>query len=245
MGKCLAGITAVILVCAVAFGRAEAFAYGDDAFIYGTYIRHDRVPTSANTPADPLPFYDVSVYHWYYNAVVWAFEKGLMNGLSEHAFAPEADMTRAMLVTILWRYAGEPAARASAFVDVQSGRWYSAAVAWAARNGIVTGISATEFSPHSWVTREQMYTILYRYMNFAGLTIVIEDTETQLLQFADEDEISDWALDAMYFMFDAGVMFRFGTLDMYARPGENAFRGEIAAAMYFFDRYSEPLSIVQ
>jgi len=195
------------------------------------------VPLSETPLVDELPFEDVQSYDWFQNPVVWAFQNGIMSGISASEFAPSAEMTRAMLVTVLWRYAGMPDAGETAFADVTSDTWYSTAIAWATTNGIVMGYDETTFGVNDFVTREQMYTILYRYMNFAGLTIVLED-ELRLRQFADEDEISDWAKEALFFMYDAGVMFRLSTLDFYARPQENAFRGEIAGAMYFFDMYA-------
>ena len=182
------------------------------------------------------PFEDLNIDAWYFNPVIWAYENGIMNGISDTHFAPEGAMTRAMLVTVLWRYAGEPAAGEAPFADVGDD-WYTRAVAWAAANGIVYGIDANTFDPQGYINREQMYTILYRFMNFSGLTIALED-EMRIQQFADADEVSDWALEALHFMFDAGVMFRYSTLDNYARPQANALRGEIATAMYFFDMFS-------
>ena len=184
------------------------------------------------------PFADVFIDAWYFTPVVWAFENGIMNGISDTHFAPDASMTRAMLVTVLWRYAGEPAAGQPTFGDVAAGTWYSDAVAWAAENGVVTGFSDTVFGPNDYVNREQMYTILYRYMNFMGLTIELEE-EMRLQQFADDNLVSDWARDALHFMFDAGVMFRYSSMDNYARPQADATRGEIAAAMYFFDMMTQ------
>ena len=190
-----------------------------------------------------FPFDDVHSYDWFYSPIVWAYENHIMNGVSPTMFQPNADMTRAMLVTVLWRYAGMPEAKTPTFDDVTDGRWYSTAIAWAHENGIVTGHSARIFGTNEPVNREQMYTILYRYMHFANLTITLED-EGGILQFADEDNISPWAIDALYLMYDAGIMFRESSRDVYARPGYNAFRGEIAAAMFFFDMRAEPLSII-
>ena len=184
-----------------------------------------------------LQFDDVNSDDWFYNAVTWVFNNGIMNGISETEFAPEGDVTRAMFVTALWRYAGEPAAEAAAFADVAAGMWYSEAIAWAAENGIVTGLDLTAFAPYNNLTREQMYTILYRYMNFAGINIQVE-SEMRLNQFADEVLVSDWALDAMHFMFDAGIMFVYSSIDFYARPQQTTFRGEVAAAIYFFNRHA-------
>ena len=193
-----------------------------------------QYPGVVTLPASLLPFEDVDVNDWFFTSVAWAYTNGIMNGVSETEFAPDGTMTRAMLVTVLWRYAGEPEAGAAAFADVADGAWYSAAVAWAAENDIVLGLNPTTFAPEDYINREQMYTILYRYMRFMGLTIELEE-EMRLQQFADDDLVSDWAREALHFMFDAGVMFRYSTLDNYARPQTDATRGEIAAAMYFFD----------
>ena len=187
-------------------------------------------------PGGNIPFGDVSEIDWFYNAVVWCFNNDIMAGISPTEFAPQAAMTRAMLVTVLWRYAGSPASGNPAFGDVANNTWYSTAVAWAATNGIVSGFDANTFGPSTNVNREQMYTILHRYMGFAGITAAIEDE--MRVQFADEGRISDWASEALHFMFDAGIMFREHDMDRNARPQENAIRGEIATAMYFLNRHA-------
>ncbi|MCL2398033.1 MAG: S-layer homology domain-containing protein [Defluviitaleaceae bacterium] len=205
-----------------------------------TILFEDFVPLNGEAEAThlvDLPFVDVESHDWFFASVAWVLENSIMNGISETEFAPNAPMTRAMMVTVLWRYAGMPDAAEVPFADVADGAWYAAAIAWAAENGIVLGYDADTFGANDLVTREQAYTILYRYMNFAGLTIALEE-EMRLQQFADEDAISSWAIDALHFMFDAGVMFRYSSLDMYARPQQNALRGEIAAAVYFFDMFA-------
>ncbi|MCL2226191.1 MAG: S-layer homology domain-containing protein [Oscillospiraceae bacterium] len=245
MKRLIIRLSALFVVVIAAISAVGAFAFDNrepeytDTLYIDFFIEDDKVPLAFFAQ---LPFEDVQAYDWFYRSVTWAYKNEIMNGVSSTKFAPKSDMTRAMLVTILWRYAGTPEAGRSMFSDVTTGKWYSTAVAWAAENGIVQGFDAATFGAHSFVNREQMYTILYRYMNFAELTIVLED-EIRIQQFADEYKVSDWALDAMYFMYDAGVMFMLSTLDIYARPRENAIRGEIAAAMYFFDRYAVPLSI--
>jgi len=191
-------------------------------------------PIGIVPPIGDLSFADVDEIDWFYTPVMWAFVNGIMNGISELEFAPYAPMTRAMLVTVLWRYAGEPSAGVPAFADVAAGQWYTEAVAWAATNGIVLGFDEATFGPAELINREQMYTILYRYLVFSELTIGL-DEEMRLNEFADQDEISYWALEALHLMFDAGIMFRESTWDNRARPQENAFRAEIAGAMYFFD----------
>jgi len=199
------------------------------------------LPTEPTPLPDSVsPFVDVNADDWFYQPVNWAFQSGIMTGTSATVFAPDAEMTRAMLVTVLWRYDGSPDAGVSSFADVPSNTWYSTAVAWAAENDIVSGYNPTTFGVNDFVTREQMHTILYRYMSFAGETIKLDD-EMRLQQFADEDLISGWAKEALYFMYDAGITFQLSSSDNYARPKEFAKRGEIAAAMYFYNMKAEPL----
>ena len=198
-----------------------------------------HLPIEIGDIENNLPFEDVVDYDWFYNSVVWAFEHGFMSGVSDSEFAPSDEMTRAMLVTVLWRYAGQPGAGEAGFVDVAENAWYGTAVAWAAQSGIVNGITDTEFAPHDNINREQMYSILYRYMRFAGLMVELDD-EMRLSRFDDHDSISEWAVDAMYFMHDAGIMFMYSAPANSAVPQEMALRAEIAAAMYFFDMYSMP-----
>jgi len=204
-------------------------------------VLYETIVPLTPTATNEIPFLDVSQEDWFFNPVAWAYENEIMNGISQTAFAPGANMTRAMLVTVLWRYAGRPEAGVSTFQDVRDGTWYTTAVAWAAENDIVLGYNEATFGVNDPITREQMYTILYRYMEFSELTIEL-DEEMRLVNFADEDDISDWAKDALFFMYDAGVMFRESTLDNYARPRETALRGEIAGAMFFFDMYSIPIA---
>ena len=217
MGKHFIRFISIVLICALAFSTISA-------------------------AAAPAPFVDIDYGDWFYDAVLWAYDKGIMNGINATRFDPYGTMTRAMLVTVLWRYADSPDAGIPSFEDVSRYRWYGTAVAWANESGIVTGISETEFAPNRPINRQEMYTILFRYMNFAGLDIPARDM--QLLKFADEADISNWALDSMYFMHDASVMHMLSESDMYARPLENAVRGEIAYAMFHFDAYAEVVSIV-
>ena len=114
-----------------------------------------------------LPFTDVRESDWFYEDVAFAYENGLFAGTSDTTFSPNASMTRAMLVTVLYRLEGQPAVNGrSGFSDVQYNGYYEDAVTWAADNGIVNGTSASTFSPNANVTREQMAAILYRYAQY-------------------------------------------------------------------------------
>ncbi len=160
--------------------------------------------TKPQEPAgDELPFKDISKTAWYYDAVKFVADRGLMNGVSATEFGPEGQVTRAMLVTILYRYEGEPdVSGKTAFTDVKDGAYYADAVKWAADNGIVNGTSQTTFDPDSPVTREQMVTILYRYATFKGVDVT---GQANLHAYADADQISTFAEQAFAWAVNAGV----------------------------------------
>ena len=114
-------------------------------------------------------FYDVSRGDWYYEAVRFVHEKGIMAGTSTHYFSPNADLSRGMLATILYRLEGSPNVSGySSFNDVSSTSYYAKAIAWAERNGIVNGVTTERFEPDTAVTREQMAAILCRYADYKG-----------------------------------------------------------------------------
>ncbi|MEE0062404.1 MAG: S-layer homology domain-containing protein, partial [Oscillospiraceae bacterium] len=116
-----------------------------------------------------FPFTDVVAGTWYYGAAAYAYNNGLFAGMTPTTFAPNATMTRAMLVSVLWRLAGAPAPKApNTFVDVPDGAWYTDAVTWAAENGVVSGIGGSRFDPSGFVTREQTAEILYNYAHSKG-----------------------------------------------------------------------------
>ena len=153
-------------------------------------------PATDNTkPASRLPFTDVSTSDWFYDDVKFVYENGLFSGTDSRSFSPSASMTRAMLVTVLYRLEGEPAvAGRSSFADVRSDAYYEKAVIWAAANGIVTGTSSTSFSPDAKVTREQLAAILYRYAQYKKLDT---SASTKLNSFSDAGEVSGYANAAL------------------------------------------------
>ena len=169
------------------------------------------------------PFADVSESEWFYGAVEYAAKNGLMNGVSDNEFAPNAALTRAMFVTVLYRMENEPETENAAFTDVVSGSWYEKAVAWAYAGGLVTGVSETEFAPEDTITREQMAAILYRYAKFKGMDVSVRG-ETS---YTDKDAISDYAADAVIWAATKAVMS--GNADGSFAPADNATRAEAAA----------------
>ncbi|MDL2274036.1 S-layer homology domain-containing protein [Oscillospiraceae bacterium OttesenSCG-928-G22] len=174
------------------------------------------------------PFNDVSANHWFYDAVQYAHENGIMNGTSTTTFAPNTNLSRAMMVQILWNLEGRPAAGSASFTDVASTAWYADAVAWTASNSIVSGYGNDKFGPEESITREQMATILYRYCAYKE----IELPSTRTGDFADSTAIGTWAVEAVNAMYEAEVLNGKGsnTFD----PKGTATRAEIAQMMKNF-----------
>lgn len=180
----------------------------------------------AETPAPvALPFTDVKNGNWFYDAVKYAYEQGLMTGTSATTFAPNGTMNRAMIVTVLYRLEKSPAVTgASKFTDVPAGQWYSDAVAWAAANKIVNGYDETTFGPMNAVTREQMAAILFRYEQVKGLENVT--LEENLNRFPDQNKISAYAIPAL--QWAVGQKIINGNADGTLDPTGTATRAQVA-----------------
>lgn len=188
---------------------------------------------AAFVPVDALPFTDVDKNAWYADAVDFVYQHELMNGTSGTTFSPHGTMTRAMLVTILWRQAGEPVVNyLLPFTDVTQGTWYNEAVRWAASEGIVTGISATSFAPDDPITREQFAAMLYRYARHSGTDVSVGE-DTNILSYADALDVSEYAIPAMQWTCGAGVIQGSGA---NLNPKAGATRAEAAA---MFMRFAE------
>lgn len=173
-----------------------------------------------------LPFEDTPEGAWYYDAVSYVYANGLMDGVSATQFAPDANMTRAMLVTILWRMEGEPVVNyLLPFTDVDGGAWYAEAVRWAASEGIVTGVSAIEFAPNAEITREQLAAILHRYAGEPA-------TAANLDAFTDAASVSAYAVDAMSWCVEQGIIT--GTTATTLDPQGTATRAQCAAMLMRF-----------
>lgn len=152
---------------------------------------------------EPLPFEDVSPDDWFYSAVQYVYQRGMVKGTSATEFSPGSTVTRGMIVTILHRLEGEPGVAASGFSDVPADQWYAGAVNWAAANGIVNGYSSEKFAPNDTVTREQLAAILYRYAGTKGINrSVTED----LSAFTDQTAISNYAVDAVTWAVGSGLI---------------------------------------
>ena len=221
--------------------QIEATETGDKTF----YARWQKTvlpppPVTPGTPVTParpaapvgLPFADVSSSDWFYNDVRYVYEKGIMDGTGADRFSPNAPLTRAMIVTILYRMAGSPAmSGASDFKDVDSNKWFAKAVAWAAANGIVNGYGSGLFGPNDPVTREQLAAILYRYAVYGGMTAVT--LEENLGSFADTAQLSAYAIQAMNWAVGQGLINGSGSNLV---PKAQATRAQVAAIIH---RYLE------
>ena len=175
-------------------------------------------------------FNDVEKGSWYEEAVSYVVGAKLFKGVSETEFAPDEAMTRAMLVTVLYRLENpEEKVYEHSFTDVASGEWYTDAVAWAAANGVVKGISETEFAPEDNITREQMAVIIYRYAELKGYDIT---DFADISQFDDVNDISDWALDAIRWTIAAEIIN--GTSSVTSSPNDMATRAQVAAILMRF-----------
>lgn len=178
-----------------------------------------------------IRFDDVRSGDWYYEPVMALAEQGVINGVSKTRFAPELGLTRAMLVTILHRMEGEPAAvNASSFTDVKSGSWYETAVDWAAEQKIVTGYSSERFGPDDPITRQQLCAILWRYAKYKGIDVSANGTV--MPDFADRAQIASWAGEAVSWAYSRGVMT--GKSKTTLDPTGGATRAEAAVMLYRF-----------
>lgn len=150
-----------------------------------------------------LPFADVGPGDWFYEEVRYVYSRGMMGGTAPSAFTPGGTTTRAMVVTILHRMEGAPAAPAAPFTDVSAGQYYAVPVAWAASCGVVTGATPTTFNPEAPITRQQLAAILWRYAEYKGVDV---SGGADLGIFPDADRVAPYAAQAMAWAVEAGLI---------------------------------------
>ena len=190
--------------------------------------------TTADQPCDggrdcpSAPFTDVDTAKWYHLSVDYVLTHKMMNGVSSRAFAPNANLTRGMLVQILYNLEGKPKGTAANFSDVQADAWYAEAVGWAASNKVVTGYADGTFRPNAAVTREQAAAILYRYAQSKGIDVSVGEN-TNILSYVDVQQASEYAIPALQWAVGAGVLN--GKNGSRLAPTGTATRAEIAAIM--------------
>ena len=192
--------------------------------VEATFVETTEEPQPAG-----LPFVDVRTSDWFYDAVVYAYENGMMAGVGNNQFSPNTTTTRAMIVTILYRLENQPAAGSSSFTDVPAGQWYTNAVAWAAANGIVGGYGDGRFGPNDTITREQMAAILYRYAQFKGYDV---SNTGNLSGYTDAAQVSEWARSAMGWANAQGLIT--GNTATTLNPTGSATRAEVATILMRF-----------
>ena len=210
------------------FGDAVAVTEQAD----GTYtftMPNGQVTVTVTFAETPLPFTDVTEGDWFYDAVRYAYETGLMDGVGDSLFAPNSETTRAQLVTILYRLAGQPAVSGDLiFTDVEVGTWYTDAVAWAAENGIVNGTTDATFAPGEDITRGQLVTVLYRYAESKGYDV---SASADLSGYPDAGQVQDYAQPAMAWAVAEGIV---EGVDGNLNPAGNATRAQIATILMRF-----------
>ena len=182
-----------------------------------------------------LPFTDVNEGDWFYDKVAYVYHHKLMTGTSETTFEPNATLTRAMMVQILYNKEGRPAATTNGnpYTDVPKDQWYYNAVQWAYENKITSGTSETTFEPNSEVTREQFARFMY---NYAGNPAV-----SGKLDFVDADQVSDWAYDAMVWANQNNIILGKKKSDgsVVLDPRGNATRAEAATILMGYCKAQE------
>ena len=198
-------------------------------------VKVDVTFKEASTTDALAAFTDTDASAWYADAVRWAVDNGVMNGMGDNRFNPNGDTSRAMIVTMLWRLEGSPAyAGASEFSDVDGDTWYTEAVRWASTEGIVTGYENPDdagmiFNPNGAVTREQLATMLYRYAQYKKADV---SANAALGSFNDAATVSDWATSAMQWAVGSGII---NGIDGSLVPAGNATRAQVATMLM---RYS-------
>ncbi len=178
------------------------------------------------------PFVDVSEDDWYYEAVKFANENKLFNGVSENEFGANVKMTRGMLVTVLYRLAGEPATNKSIpFADVDTAMYYANPISWAKQNGIVNGVDENNFAPDAEISRQQLVTILYRFAKLMGKDVSVGE-DTNILSYDDVNQVAEYAIPAMQWACGAGIIT--GRTESTLAPIGNATRAEVATMLMRF-----------
>ena len=181
-------------------------------------------------PASAASFHDVSENAWYKAAVDYVQEKGWMAGVSETSFAPNKELTRGMMVTVLARVAeAETNNETAAFTDTASGKWFTGAAAWAAENGIAAGVGEGLFAPNRALTRQDLCVMLYKYISLKGYEL--ENTVDRT--FSDMESVSDYARDAVIYCTGTGLVSGFE--DSSFRPRATATRAQVAQLMMRLD----------
>ena len=187
------------------------------------------LPSTVFAANSNVPLTDVKETDWFYDAVGYVYENGMMSGTGNNQFSPNVTTTRGMIVTILYRLEGSPAVSTASFDDVAAGEYYANGVYWAAANGVVSGYGNNLFGPNDPITREQMATILYRYVQYKEYeTVVTGDVSL----FTDGTAVSSYAVEPMNWAVGTGLLSGVG--NNMIDPTGNATRAQAATMLMRF-----------
>ncbi len=221
-------------------GRVDGIE-GDVDINFG-FVDYTKV-IKPRTEAKKVPFVDVHEDDWYYDSICQIYDKNLISGLNEYEFAPSEEMSRAMVATILWRFAGCSDGGTQKFPDVPNNSWCTKAISWNVYAGIVKGYENGNFGPDDFVTREQIAVFLYRFAKLANLSSV-KDFKSDLSLYEDEQNVSSWARDAIGWANSLGIIQGEEHSDgYYLRPLDHASRAEACAMIMRFVEYRESLKV--
>ena len=184
------------------------------------------LPCGVTVSAAALPYTDVQPSNWFYEAVLYTYENGLMNGMTPTTFEPQKSLSRAMFVTLLGRHAGAEEQENDSFPDVPRGQWYSGYVGWAVSIGVVHGYDDGTFRPDASITRQEMAVAVSNYVKVMGYNMT---TEGGMFKFKDQSEVASWAVDSLSVLRDTGVVA--GDDTGCFNPTDNITRAESAKVM--------------
>lgn len=184
------------------------------------------LPSTVFAANSNVPFTDVKETDWFYDAVGYVYENGMMSGTGNNQFSPNVTTTRGMIVTILYRLEGSPAVSTASFDDVAAGEYYANGVSWAAANGVVSGYGNDQFGPNDPITREQMATILYRYAQYKEYETTVSG---DVSSFTDGASVSSYAVEPMNWALGTGLLSGVG--NNMLNPTGNATRAEAATIL--------------
>lgn len=179
-----------------------------------------------------LQYEDISADDWFYDSVEYVLARGFFNGVSDNEFAPQKNLTRGMLVTVLYRMSEANETEKSTFLDVDENMYYSIPIAWANKNEIVKGVGDNKFNPDANITRQDLVTILYRFASSQGIDTTLYD-DTDLDYFIDKEDVSEYALDAMKWAVSQSIIN--GRNENQIVPKETATRAETATLIQRID----------
>ncbi len=211
----------------------EGIGYGDINSFNEANVKAVNITVQKPELISMKEFEDVhAVNHWAKESIDYVYENGLMNGTNETHFAPDMPLTRAMLVTILYRLEGEPTVSGiTSYDDLEEGQYYLDAVCWAQVNCIANGISDTRFAPNDNITREQIAAIMHRYARYKEYDVSVGEN-TNILSYDDYGTVSEYAISSMQWASGSGLMK--GKTASTLNPKDNATRAEAAAILERF-----------